>query len=513
MKKKYLIIISSVLFLSYAYHFILRAWLCDDMMQTMRAVLNFINGYGPVSNVHERVQPFTHPLWFLLLSFTYAITRNFFLTPYFLSITLSLLAFLLFLIYNRENLLSIIIGGVTLICSRAYIDFSNSGLEAPLFHLLIILLVISGENLKKCDEALSKKKLKIFFAISALLFITRQDLVLLVFPYIVYIAFRTVVKSKISFKETLKIFFIGMLPAILWETFSVYYYGFPFPATFYAKEFTGIPLKNYIINGCDYIKSFPLYDPFSAFMIVLSLVLYIYKKEFFPVSLGMIFYLIYIVYVGGDFMQGRFFTPILLFGILKFRYLKFNSFSITSLLCFVIVMLGGFNIYYFNKLDPYFSHKGYRSVADERGHHYHNQNLKNAICESKEKNSTIPWKFTGLTEVMTIGGGDSGGVWEGPNVYIIDDFSLNQALIARIPFNFTGYFRTGHVIRKLPTGYKESIMENKNLIQNKEIHDYYDHILRVTTGKLNSLDRFKSIFYVNFVKKSVSKDVLTAEDY
>jgi hypothetical protein len=42
------------------------SWVGDDAYITFRALENFLHGYGPVFNVGERVQVFTHPLWFLL---------------------------------------------------------------------------------------------------------------------------------------------------------------------------------------------------------------------------------------------------------------------------------------------------------------------------------------------------------------------------------------------------------------------------------------------------------------
>ena len=42
-------------------------WVCDDAYITFRHVLNCLGGYGPVFNPGERVQAYTHPLWFLLL--------------------------------------------------------------------------------------------------------------------------------------------------------------------------------------------------------------------------------------------------------------------------------------------------------------------------------------------------------------------------------------------------------------------------------------------------------------
>ena len=101
-----------------------------------------------VKNINEKIRK-NKPSF--LLSFTYFLTKNWYLTPFYLSIIISLLTFILFIIYNRNNLFSLIIGSVTLICSKSYINFSTSGLEAPLSHLLLLLLVIicNKESIRK----------------------------------------------------------------------------------------------------------------------------------------------------------------------------------------------------------------------------------------------------------------------------------------------------------------------------------------------------------------------------
>ena len=42
-------------------------WVTDAAFITFRSVLNLLDGSGPVFNIGERVQSYTHPLWFLLL--------------------------------------------------------------------------------------------------------------------------------------------------------------------------------------------------------------------------------------------------------------------------------------------------------------------------------------------------------------------------------------------------------------------------------------------------------------
>ncbi len=69
------------------------AWISDDAGITLRTVINFLNGYGPRFNVDERVQGYTHPLWFILLSAVSYLAGNVYYTTFFVSIVVSLLAF------------------------------------------------------------------------------------------------------------------------------------------------------------------------------------------------------------------------------------------------------------------------------------------------------------------------------------------------------------------------------------------------------------------------------------
>ena len=43
------------------------AWVSEDSFITFRYVSNALHGFGPVFNIGERVQGYTHPLWFVLL--------------------------------------------------------------------------------------------------------------------------------------------------------------------------------------------------------------------------------------------------------------------------------------------------------------------------------------------------------------------------------------------------------------------------------------------------------------
>ena len=121
-------IIFALLFTLFFIEIIRTAWICDDAKLTMRTVLNFIDGYGPRFNIDERVQVYTHPLWFLLLTGTTFIVRNIYVATFLTSISISTIVFWLFITKLSNNVLNIIVATAALILSKSFIDFSTSGL-------------------------------------------------------------------------------------------------------------------------------------------------------------------------------------------------------------------------------------------------------------------------------------------------------------------------------------------------------------------------------------------------
>ena len=126
--------------LTYLFLILRTAWVSDDAYITARVIENFINGYGPVYNIGERVQVYTHPLWFLLLSSLYGLlvhgfNMDFRSQMYFFLIGVSLatsaLAMLVVLYKTWRSSHIYWVGVLALFLSRAFIDFPPPGLNIP----------------------------------------------------------------------------------------------------------------------------------------------------------------------------------------------------------------------------------------------------------------------------------------------------------------------------------------------------------------------------------------------
>jgi len=162
-------------------------WVSDDAYITFRSIENFIHGYGMVHNVGERVQTFTHPLWFFIQSGANFILQkglgfDFWSQMYYvnmlLSISLSLftVAGLVYLISKRVQISSI--GVAVLISSKAFLEYSTSGLENPLTHLLLIAFFIIYIEEKLSEE----RKILYLSFIGCLASLNRLDTIFFLSP-------------------------------------------------------------------------------------------------------------------------------------------------------------------------------------------------------------------------------------------------------------------------------------------------------------------------------------------
>ncbi|MCX7998555.1 MAG: hypothetical protein N3A69_06310 [Leptospiraceae bacterium] len=506
------LLLVSILALLYLKELIFTAWISDDAMITLRVVLNFIHGYGARFNSLERVQAYTHPLWFGLISFIALFLRDVFLSTYLLSFTLSIINFTLVFTFS-SSFLSRILVLLALILSKAFIDYSTSGLENPLSHFLVLLFFIFVKRLFFYKEKIYLKK--IFLTIS-FMYLTRPDLVVLSIPVAFYIlvSFR---KEKIYLIQAI---LVGLLPAFLWTLFSLWYYGFPFPNTAYAKLQLNIPKSELFYQGFLYIIHTIYRDPITIWMILVGIVLGLFSRNVYKLfAVGILFQLTYIVYVGGDFMEGRFLTPVFLLAVLVFSQVSIKKNLQTFILAMVITLgLYGLGNTVFSN-ENYTNTKIYESgISDERGYYFQDTGFIPA------QNLTFKSSYfaNSKKELMyTCGALGAEGLLRGVSMHIIDYCGLADPLLARLPLGENSnwqeaYFfhrvafwyenliskrnpnwRIGHFKRNLPLGYIESFVKNQNVIHDKEIREFYDVILQITRGSLWSLERLKLIWQIN----------------
>jgi arabinofuranosyltransferase len=466
------------------------AWISDDAAITLRCVLNFINGFGATFNIDERVQTYTHPLWFLLISAASPLTRNIFASTFVLSIGMSLAVLWVLITRVASSFWAGVLAASVLIFSKAYVDFSTSGLENPLSHLLILLAVVLGV---KASERPGFAAATGFFFTCSLLYLTRPDLLVVILPASLLV----MVRHRHTPGELIKAVSIGALPAIAWTLLSLYYYGFPFPNTAYAKLGTGIPLGERVIQGGRYLLDSLNRDrltlPFVLAATIIGLRSSLVDKTF---AVGGILYLAYVVSIGGDFMTGRFLTPPLLVATAVMARAVISRQQLQMIAIGVgLLAVTGLNA-------TLLSGSGYENttideatgIADERGYYFHRYGL---VMAPHNTFAQPHWEIGERSVSVLCANLGFTGLEKGPGAHLIDDCALADPLLARLPAERTRKWRIGHFQRQLPTDYQESIEQHANLLADSGTRTYYESIRTITRGKLNSLDRLREVVRMN----------------
>ena len=487
------------------------AWVSDDGYITFRSIENWFHGYGLVFNVGERVQTFTHPLWLLLQSLFYLLTRLFdapfglnklFYENILISLILSMLTITLYSNKVARSTQMAIVGVLILTLSKSFIDYSTSGLENPLSHFLALcffgLFLFREKNEPRHVTALA------FLAgLSAL---NRLDTILFFFPALFLILWQ----SSNKLKTTLSII-VGFLPLILWELFSLFYYGSLFPNTAIAKLNTGIDIITLVKQGTYYFLNSLRMDTITLVVIACSMGFAVFSKSIrrISVAFGVGLYLCYIIYIGGDFMSGRYFSLPLIVAVILLSTFELKSLKLYGASLILVLGIGLLPFITMIERRPTYGENRENNlvfldahrIADERLVYRDRTGLLIAVQGNSPKvvYSQDEWNFIPghPREIHIVGAMGLNGYRDGPDIHVIDVNGLADPLIARMPLEDTENFRIGHFHHSIPDGYEETLASGTNQIQDVDIASYYDKLSVMVKGPLWDWNRIFEIWYLN----------------
>ncbi len=471
------------------------AWVGDDVYITLRTVDNITSGHGLSWNTDERVQSYTHPLWMVLMIPVYFLSRDAYLTVLFLSFLFT--GFTVFVLARQKNAPFIL---SLLLLSKAFMDYSVSGLENPATHFLLILFILFF--LKR--EEWSQREIFLISLIATLMILNRMDTALFFAPVLAYLLF------KHFSARTVFSLMLGFTPFIIWELFSLFYYGFPFPNTAYAKLGTGISRIDLLHQGWVYFADSFTRDPLTLTVTLIGLAMALWKggtKERLIAS-GVILYMLYILDIGGDFMSGRFLSTLFLVGaLLLSRFLEAKdgywraSVVVVSLL--ISFMAPYPSLFPSTDQPPYTKREIQTGINDERAFYYQNTGLLPVIQSNGQSLMKQRWvqetarlRKSG-TEVYADYNIGFMGYYAGPNIHIVDMYALCDPLLARLPALHQEKWRIGHFDRALPDGYIETLETGRNQIKDPHLAIYYDKLSFIIREPLGNFERLRVIWEMN----------------
>lgn len=494
--------------LAFAWVLLRTAWLCDDAFISFRVVENAVGGHGLRWNIAERVQVFTHPLWMLLHIPLRALTGEIYYTSLALCSAVSLAALGL-LAWRAATVARA--GAVLLVLalgSNALVDYSTSGLENPLTHLLAVGLFLAS----LCRDR-STRALLIQASLAGLLAWNRLDTLVLALPLLAASALR--VGPARAWRPIL----IGFAPTLGWFLFAAIYYGHPFPNTAFAKLGAGTSLGEVIPLGLRYAIASLRDDPLTLLTVGIALVVSAVRRRHLEMALGILLYLIYVILIGGDFMDGRFFTApfVLALAILAAELSRAPSKRI-------LVTLGlaagiGFAVgdvplasgpTYGRDRDSLIDAYG---VANERAYYFRKSGLWNGTPTtlprddkwfeaSSARNCGFPLLIAGAIGFY--------GHAAGPALHIVDYNALADPVLSRLPavdddLLYIDWYRKlerrepatrrriGHFLRNIPPGYLAFLLGDPTRFASDEMRRHVVTVTTATRDPLFSRERIEAV--------------------
>lgn len=492
-----------------------RAWVTEDAYISFRTVDNFVNGHGLRWNVDERVQAFTHPLWVLLHIPFYWLTREIFFTTIALSLILTAAAFRVGL-RSCDRAWLPLVALIPLVASKSFCDFATSGLENPLTFLF--LAAFAAVLLERVEDP-PPFTLALLAALGAT---NRLDTLLFYLPALALVVAQRPVRA------VLRQMALGFWPLVLWEAFSLFYFGFLLPNTKYAKLDTGLARMAYVRQGLVYAIDLVMNDPVSAGVILAATALAISRLlaserstperrealSFAALAAGLWGYAAYVVWVGGDFMAGRFWAPpVFLASLLVYFFVQRRGETlgpegrgaVVALLALAAVLYP--RTTYFNTRAVKFGTK----IMDEREFYADTNTVLNYSTSRRAVDH--PFSQEGLTlrqraaEAKAAGQATTWatalvgmfGYYAGPDVIVIDRIGLGDPLLARLPLDDRVKFpKPGHFVRTLPEGYERARQTGSLDAMHPALAQYYAALRRIVAGPLWSPGRLWTVVTFNF---------------
>jgi arabinofuranosyltransferase len=475
--------------------FVLRAGvLSDDAYITFRTSENLIHGRGLIWNPDERVQAYTHPPWMFLLSGAFAITGEVYYTAIAVSTALSLAAVLLLVRAVASSASAALLAVGVLTFSKAYVDFSTSGLENPLTHLLLFGFL----GLWLTTQSRGRPLFCLALLASAVM-LNRLDCALLVGPPLV----AAVTRAR-SFRSVGYVL-LGLSPLLAWELFSLIYYGFPFPNTAYAKLNNGIPTSALIEQGVFYLVNSIREDAVTTLAITAGLIVSLLQRRItsVAVAIGTCLYVTYVVCIGGDFMSGRLLTPPLAAAAAILAAVPGISPRVAYVglsICVIGAATAPRGVFRAVGDAGYF-YADEKGIADERSWYGPFTGLpERAAGRIVDEHRGVKQARSARQAGERVTVGENAGFLgyvAGDSIHVVDVPALADALLARLPPRPVKRWRIGHFNRDLPAGYLATLESGSNQLEDAGLHEYYDRLRRVISGPLLDGERLREILRFN----------------
>jgi arabinofuranosyltransferase len=400
------------------------------------------------------------------------------------------------------------ISGLLLVGSNAAFDYTSSGQENVLGYALMLCALSQCLELAAAGGG-ALRALKTLFGASGFMLLCRHDLALLVAPLLLWAAWST--RNLIDRRTGLVLGALFVLPLTAWSVFSILYYGSPFPNPAYAKLSAGFPRSVHLSFGLQYLLVLARRDVLSIVCVVAALGVLAWQRTAASAAwaCAILLHTLYVVCVGGDYMQGRFVSYEIVLGCAlvarQAPALLEGSARIALPLALVMYALS----YERTPLNTAFAQpkptaqaQGPNYVMDARAtlgvytslHSYlHARDLNNY---PEHPLAIEGRRFAHAAEPITVVQAAGMFGWAaGTKKIIIEAHGIADPLLARLPASTLR--GVGHYARYRPEGYIAGLASGNAQLEDPDLNQYYKKLTLITQSPVWSWQRLKTIALFN----------------
>ncbi len=471
------------------------AWVCDDAFITLRVVDHAWAGRGLVFNDGWRVQVYTHPAWMLLLALAYGIVQSGFGAALVCGVLTSAAALYVAFVRVARGRAAVLVA-VALAGSRAFVDYSTSGLENPLTHLVVGLAVWAYLGQRQRGRAFAR-----IAGLTGLAFCCRPDAPLVLAPLALAAAVQAHQRG-VSLRALARASLWGLGPLLGWELWSIVYYGAWVPNTALAKLGTGLPRLELCAQGGRYLLDTAIGDRVTMVVLLGGAAWCWTRRHTRPLVLGAALYVAYVVWIGGGFMAGRFLTLpvwVVALGVAR-RRIGRRPLVLLGAGLLVMSLMGARSPLRTGPASVRAPPPEPRwGIADERAHY-----AAAASLWAWSPGASLPdhpWRAQGeqgpadgsrVTVFDTMG---YYGFFSEPTRHIVDEIALGDPLLARLPPLRRIDWRPGHMARPIPRGYLEALEhDDPSRLHDPAVRELYETLRIVHGGELWSGERWAALW-------------------
>lgn len=484
----------------------------EDAFVSYRCLENLMHGLGLTWLADLRTQPYSHPLWMLLHVPLRLVIPDVKAVGFLLSfLCLAGVLGCLQRNYSAWRPAYSLVVLTPLLLSKCFTEYSTTGLEPPLSHLLAVLFFTGflGDRGKRFDMD------RAAFLAAAAVLNRHEHFLLYVLPLIVLWLERR------QYEADTRSLVVASLPVVAWFAFAIFYYGSAFPDPYHASATAGIDADILVAQGLTSLLRFMELDlpsfvtillgtGFAAFIAARSSLARETRLRFLASGVGLLVCVACIVSSGGELMIGSLLsTPFVVAVVLLAesllvasgadpacggpavstgRFMKLEIGLCTALAaCFVVSQtIPDFILgrpvkpseWKFGSLDAH------RHPWNFRLRTWSFSSDFTAAGDVSMRNSLAAPASEHFVETKTSAG--LYGFSCGPSYGMLDGYGVVDPLLCRLPAQT---FQPGRSFRKIPAGYEGARRTGDTSEMNPQLTRYYETLRAVKSDPLFSMKR------------------------